>query len=103
MFFQLSRYKAPFDIDEVNNGLLVIPSDAKVVAQENLVPHLAFRNHIYCFPLIRDAEYIALLLGQSTYPLTKEQFDAKINELVGSNEWFTVLDQYPLLVLKRKG
>lgn len=100
-FYHASHYKAPFDIKKVNQGLKLIPDDASVVAQENLVPHLAFRDHIYCFPLIRDAQYIALLMGQSTYPMKKEAYEEKVKELRSNGKWSTVYDQYPLLILKR--
>ena len=101
-FYHVRHYQKPFDIKRVNKGLKLIPSDAKVVAQENLVPHLAFRDHIYCFPLIRDADYIALLLGESTFPMKKEAFDNKLKELRNSEEWVIIYDEYPLLILKRK-
>jgi len=100
-FYSAKMYRADFDVRKVNQGLKVIPDTAKVVASENLVSHLAFRQKIYCFPNVRDAEYAAFLLGQSTFPLLKEKFELRKNEMINSKEWELYYQQDSLLILKR--
>ncbi|MFW5851999.1 MAG: DUF2079 domain-containing protein, partial [Bacteroidota bacterium] len=61
MFYSAKHYQRNFDVEKVHEFLDEIPDDAKVSAQNMLVPHLAFRDDIYLFPVLVDAEYIALV------------------------------------------
>ena len=101
-FYCVERYKPPFDVQSVHKVLKIIPDNAKVVAHTSLVPHLAFRDYIYMYPQIRDADYIALLIGQNTYPLKKEEYAEKVIKLRNDKNWTIIYDQYPLLILKKK-
>ncbi|MCM8787382.1 MAG: DUF2079 domain-containing protein [Candidatus Omnitrophica bacterium] len=44
--------------------LSLVPDDASVATQNNLVPHLSLRKKIYVLPTINDADYVILDLRQ---------------------------------------
>jgi uncharacterized membrane protein len=94
-------YSSQHDIKSIQLVLDQIPKNAKVCASEKLVAHLAFRDHIYYFPNIRDAEYLILLFNSTTYPLNKTEFDTKISELTNSSEWEIMNKTKDLLLMKR--
>ncbi|MFA4851737.1 MAG: DUF2079 domain-containing protein [Bacteroidales bacterium] len=100
-FYDTKMFHADFDVKKVYSALKKIPSDASVCATETVVPHLAFRKNISIFPYVRDAEFIFILLDNSTYPLTKEGFDRNLNEYLLDEKWGVILDDYPILILKK--
>jgi len=95
-------YKSEYNISEINRLLELIPKEASVCAGEKLVPHLAFREKIYYFPYINDAEYLVLLFNSSTYPLNKTEYGNKLNELMVSDEWEIANKTMDAVLLKRK-
>jgi uncharacterized membrane protein len=80
-----------------------IPPDANVAAMQDIVPHLAYRKNISIFPYVRQAEYIVFLLNGNKYPLKGEKFilekDKYLND---STTWKEIINEYPLLILKRR-
>ena len=101
-FIDSKMYQGNFDVQKVYKNLEAISPDAKVCASENIVPHLAFRSHIHCFPYVREADFIVLLLDHSTYPLTKMEFDKEKNKYLSDKNWIKIIEDYPLLILKKK-
>ena len=71
----------------IHNNLAKIPSDAIVSAQSPFVPHLALRESIYQFPLIKNAEYIVYSKKEKSYPLTQKEFDEEISKLENLTDW----------------
>jgi uncharacterized membrane protein len=100
-FYDSKMYKAEFNVKKVYAAFAKIPDDAKVCATETVVPHLAFRKEISIFPYVRNADYIFLLLCNSPYPLTQEQFDVKLNEYIANKDWGILWNDYPVLILKK--
>jgi uncharacterized membrane protein len=100
-FYKSKMYRADFNVKRVYKNLKKIPLDAKISASENLVPHLAFRSKIYCFPAVYNAEYLIVLLNSTTYPLYREQFDTEVKKYLFNNKWKVYLNDYPLLILKK--
>jgi uncharacterized membrane protein len=100
-FYQKSHYKTPYNVDRIYEALACIPADASVSAQTLLVPHLAFRNYIRLYPRIDDANYIALVDCEDIYPMTKDEYRNKREELLSSNEWKEIYHKEEVLVLKR--
>ncbi|MBS1765312.1 MAG: DUF2079 domain-containing protein [Bacteroidetes bacterium] len=99
-FYQKEHYKTPYNVKDVQEVLNQIPSNAIVSATNGLVPHMAFRDFIYQFPVVNDAEYIVLLKSSNTYPLSQSEFDEKLNELNQSNDWEKLIDKNYMLVYK---
>ncbi len=100
-FYKLNHYKKGYNVPKIYEALKLIPGDARVSAQTLLVPHLAFRNYIRLYPRIDDANYIALVDCEDIYPMTKEDYKTKREELLESKEWQKIYDEDGILVLKR--
>src|SRR5207249_3014213 len=47
-----------------------IPRDARVSASSSLVPHLSQRPDVYLFPTVREAEYVALDVAATPFPIS---------------------------------
>jgi len=100
-FYQMKHYTRNYNVQEAHRLLLKIPNDAIVSAQSPFVPHLALRDKVYTFPIVKDADYIVFSFQESPYPLSKEAFDTKINGYRESKEWVRLHDS-ALIILKKK-
>jgi uncharacterized membrane protein len=100
-FYKKEHYHREFNVREVRELLSDIPKDAKVSAQSLFVPHLSLRNHIYQFPIIKDAQYIIYRKGETHYPLTNEEFEIKTMELEKSEKW-EFHHKGEIVILKKK-
>lgn len=86
-FYERMHYQKDYDVINVHRQLSIIPEDAIVSAQSAFVPHLSLRENIYQFPIIKNADYIIYTRKESSYPLTPEEFNSKINDLEQSKDW----------------
>lgn len=100
--YQERHYKKEYDVKEAHLALNLIPEKAKVSAQSPFVPHLAFRDYIYQFPVINDAEYVVLSYEESPYPLTRQSFNVQIAMLMISEKWEKVYDKNRMVILKAR-
>lgn len=95
-------YKSGIDVQKIRKQISeIVPSDGAVAATQGIVPHLACRKEISIFPYVHDAEYIVLLLEGNKYPLGEESFRKEMDNYLNDPEWRKLLDDYPLLILKR--
>jgi len=99
--YKKSHYTREYDIFKVHTALNHLPKDAIISSQSPFVPHLAYRDKIYQFPIIKDAQYIILSDFESSYPIDSLEFKHKKNELLNSNQWKIEYDKEGLLILKR--
>ena len=79
----------------------LIPENAVISAHQQVVPHLAFRDKIYLFPDVEDAEYIILLNKQVPYPLSEAELLTAENQLRTSHDWNLIYDFNNMLIFKR--
>ncbi len=101
-FYKKAHWKRDFDVAEVNRLLKTIPEDARVSAQSALIPHLSFRDIIYHYPHVDDAEYIALLLKDTNkYPQDETSYNKAISDFLASGEWKIFVKTDALLILKK--
>jgi hypothetical protein len=101
-FLSGSFYKGDVtDVGTVNMVLRRIPPGVPVSASARVLPHLAFREKIYYFPRISDAEYVCLLHRNNSYPLTQPQFEEAISALQRSGSWSVLDSTNDILLLKR--
>lgn len=101
--YQASHYQRNFDINNVYAAMQIIPNDAIVSAQTAILPHLALRDKIYCFPIIKDAEYIILNTKDDTYPLDTAEYKININQLLQDTaQWKIIFNRQSVFVLSRK-
>jgi len=100
-FYKKEHWKRPFNVSEVNKLLQIIPANAKVSAQACLTTHLAFRDYIYHFPFISDAEYIALLPAEENkYPNDAVSYQKTIDDLLASGKWKVAAKNEAVLILR---
>ena len=100
-FYQEIHYKRNYDVSEVHKLLKGLPEEAAISAQSPFLPHLALREKIYQFPIIRDAVYIVYSLNEGTYPLSENDFNKLIDELKSSEQWDIHFQSDELVILKR--
>ncbi|MCO5263540.1 MAG: DUF2079 domain-containing protein [Lentimicrobium sp.] len=101
-FYQKQHYTRAYDVAAVHKVLSGLPPDAIVSAQSPFLPHLALRDRIYQFPVIRDAEYIVLSFSEVPYPLTEAEFRMTTDSLEASGQWH-VLYEGEIVILQRDG
>jgi uncharacterized membrane protein len=101
-FYDARHWKKQFDIPELNHVLDLIPDDAKVSAQSEVVPHVALRQTIYLFPHVADANYVALLDNGNHYPVNREAYEEKIDELKSSGQWELIYDKNLTMIFRKK-
>lgn len=86
----------------VATALKLIPKNAAVSAQDPLVSQLAWRDKIYQYPIVRDAEYIVYSNALfNTYPLKREEFFLSIQRLTDSGNWKLIFDTNDISILQR--
>ncbi len=100
-FYQKQHYVSDVNVNEINKALAIIPSSASVSASSRLVPHLSFRDYIYQFPVVENAEYIVILDTDKVYPLSAEELQKQIKELKDSKAWELIYNQYKLLIFRK--
>jgi hypothetical protein len=95
-------YKAPVDVDGLNRMLSLIPDDAAVSGTGLIIPHLAYREKVYYFPNVRDAEYLVLFKEGDYYPVSKEVFEAKVAEIRSQPDWQQIHETREVVLFKRR-
>lgn len=101
-FYQKEHYTKPYNFKETYKALERIPPDAIVSAQSPLVPHLALREAIHQYPIIGEASFIALLPGESPYPLDTLGYQRRLQELDTSQVWVRTYQSAALVLFERK-
>jgi len=101
-FYKKEHWKRDFDVNEVNQLLKKIPANARVSAQSCLTTHLAFRDYIYHYPFLGDANYIALLTAEENkYPQDDSTYQKSIDDLLASGKWVIAEKNEAVLILKQ--
>lgn len=101
-FLSKNHYKKEYDVKPVYKAFKLIPNDAVVSCQSNLVPHLANRDFCYMFPIIKDAEYIFLVKKDIAYPINDSTLQAEIQNFRTSKDWIKLVDKEEVLLVKRR-
>lgn len=107
MLFSKEHYQSPHNISETYRALDLIPENAILSASSLLAPHLSFRDNIYLFPNVKDAEYIALFTDNTYFtPSDNESndvnFTAEIQKYLNSPDYETIYNNDDLIIIKRK-
>ncbi|MCF8348095.1 MAG: DUF2079 domain-containing protein [Bacteroidales bacterium] len=101
-FYKKSHYTRTIDVAMVHQNLKRIPPDAVVSAESKVVPHLALRDKIYQFPIVKEAEFIVYTTIENTYPLDEPLFYKEIDAYRNSGDWEVFFEDKDLVILKRK-
>lgn len=100
-FYQGIHYTRNYSVKKVHELLSTIPKNAIVSAQSPFLPHLALRDNIYQFPLIKDAEFIIYSEKEGSYPLEKSAFNSLTQELENSNTWKVLYKDENITILQK--
>jgi uncharacterized membrane protein len=100
--YQSGHYHRGYDIDRIYKALEAIPEDAVVSAQSPILPHLAWRDHCYQLPIIKDAGYIIVSRSEPvTYPLAQDKLWEQLNDSMASGRWAPIVNDSNVTLLKR--
>ena len=100
--YSKDHYKRNFDVKFAHSQLNKIPEGAIVSTQPSFIPHVAWRDRIYEFPRIDNADYIIFHKDEYTTPLGPEDFEKITTELLNSTTWTTIVNKKGVVILKRK-
>lgn len=91
------------DEAELKACIDIIPDSASVAAHSILVPHLAFRDRIYQFPDVREAEYVVVPLKRKEYyPLVKCEYLSTLDYLRLGGDYELILENSAGIVVKKR-
>jgi uncharacterized membrane protein len=94
IFWQNGHYSSGLDLEKVYGTIKLIPEKVAVSASSPLIPHLCNREKIYQFPVVKDAEYIAIFKGsRGVYPIESFRKDS---------EYIIVQENEDIILIKRK-
>jgi uncharacterized membrane protein len=100
-FYKKEHWNRSFDVKAAHELLKTIPADARLCAQSCLAPHLAFRDYIFHYPFIGNANYIALLPAEENkYPYDAVTYQKAIDDFIASGKWEVAAKNEALLILK---
>lgn len=89
--FSKKHYYAEFDYGQFSWVSTHIPKNANLSALNIFCPHLSFRDKIYQFPDVHDAEYVLLAKTKNAYPLAGNALTLEINSFLNSPDWELVI------------
>jgi len=95
------HYKPVIDRAVFNEAVTLIPGNAAISCQSMIQPHFAWRDKVYAFPVINDAEYIFLFTEDGFYPLEENVYREKVNQLKQDSTWKILLEKKGVLLLQR--
>ena len=81
--------------------LAAIPDDADVIAQSALYPRLATRRRAILFPSVAQADYIALDVTSTTYPLAMRGYREAVGEALTRPGYGVLVADDGILILGR--
>ncbi len=99
--YKSSHYTSDYSVNKVYEQLSKIPENAVVCVQSSFLPHLAYRDNIYQFPIIKDAEFIIYSEKNDIYPLDRKAFDSLTTALKNSNDWTVKYTDENLTILTK--
>lgn len=103
-FYQKQHYiQKDFSVVAMHKALKLIPDGAIVSAQSFICPHLCFRDYIYLYPMVDDAEYVVLAVDQANpYPLgSSEEVLDSIEAYRHKTNWEIIYNQPKAIIAKK--
>ena len=85
----------------------LVPADASIAAQDPYIAHLAHREHLYLYPWIAlgqdQVDYFLLDRQMDAYPLTNQEINWEIDNLMADNTLVIEADVDGIVLLRRGG
>lgn len=100
--YKAEHYRQKINLDSYRKACKLIPSNSSLSAQSHLHPHFAWRDEIYQFPSIKNAQYIVLDTANNYYPISKKDYKIRLNNLLLSENFQIIFSENNMMVLKKK-
>jgi uncharacterized membrane protein len=102
--FRPAHWHREFPVSNVKLALNQhIPETASVAASSILVPRLAMRSQIFCYPSAQPTQYLALIKdSEKPYPLSPQLLNDSISQLLNSPTWECLYKQDSLFIFRRR-
>ncbi len=101
-FYAAHHFKQKYDVKVVYDAMDMVPENAALSATSTIVPHMAFRDKIYHFPVVNDADYILINSAGSIAPLTEAEMETEVMGLKSDNDWNLIFNKDNIYLFKRK-
>lgn len=96
------NYQSPMNMGALQRAMALIPDGASVSTVDSISTHVANRRELYLFPVYADrVDYIILPRTGKIWPLTQQQQDKYLAELIGQGNDRVIFDEGGYLVLRR--
>jgi uncharacterized membrane protein len=103
VFWQREHYNSGADLKDIYGIIKLIPDKVTLSASSPLVPHLCNRDKIYLFPVVGNAEYVAVLKGPGgIYPLGTEKLKEEIYSFKKDTAFSIIRENEDMILFKRK-
>ncbi len=99
--YQAKHYKRNYSLQKVTQKLNEIPKNAIVSAQSPFLAQLAYRDNIYQFPIVKNAEYIVFSTNEVPFPLDEESFEHIVEDLLNQKLWEVYCEFEGFKILKK--
>lgn len=96
------HYSPKYNVSNIYAAIDLIPDEASVCAQSNIVPHVSMRDTISQHPYIKGAEYIILDKALGIWPQSKEEYLSSVDSLCRVGTYDCIYDKGTTLLFKRK-
>ena len=101
--FTSEHYNSQFQYSKLHFLFKKIDENEIVSSISNFIPHLAFRQKIYHFPVVNDATTIILTKKEGfSYPLTQDEYNNEIKKLKSDSTFRIAYSDKTLIIFKRK-
>lgn len=100
--YKASHYTSVVNHESYKKALALIPQHASLACQGLLHPHLAWRNKIYMYPYLHDADYLFLYEKQDYWPVQEKDYHQKLAELKNDAGWKLIFSENGVLVFRRR-
>ncbi len=102
-FLHKKHYQSNLNGSKIYKALDVINESDVVSTVSILAPHLAFRDRIYHFPNVKNANCIVLLKNSEfSYPLSIEDYNVEISKLRVNKSFYIAYEDDEILIFKMK-
>jgi uncharacterized membrane protein len=102
IFYKKEHYRSGLNDRMIRKEIKKLPADARLSVSGFLAPHLAAREKIYMFPVVKDSEFIVLITrNRIPYPLDEKEFSELLEKYRNSSDFKVILERDELVILKR--
>ena len=103
-FFNPAHYRSLYNLEQFRQALKLIPDEVPVSANTYLTPRLVNRELLYHYPVMGEAEYVAVVKPREPmWALIAEQYKKQTEELYASPDFEIIYEDDQLVIFRKKG